>query len=110
MQIVCPSGGVGKPLLDLKKWLNLRFLSYRDVVRLTGFNLNTFNNKINGKWVFTVPEASLLAEKLNMSADDFLAIFFPKIKKESNVTCQFFACPDDCRNCTRLDMTRFCTL
>lgn len=53
-------------------------MTYDDGAKTIGTSITTFNDKMNGKRDFKVPEANALCNKLNLKDDDRIQIFLPR--------------------------------
>lgn len=68
---------VHKEYTELKEYMLLRSISYRDVVGYIDMSLDGFCRKINGSRVMTLDDVTQISLCLNLSSDDILDLFFP---------------------------------
>ena len=100
-----------EPNWALKRWLDVRCFSYRSLSEFTGISLDSLDKKINGYRSFIDEDITRIAIAVNMMGDDVLNVFFPKIKKTvENRTCQYFSCPENCRDCRNYYSTVSCLM
>lgn len=85
----------------LKQYLYDRYISYRDIVRMTHLSLDAVYHKINGKWQWTLKDITEIAVATHMDCDHLCDIFFLSIfgHKNSDICCQYRRYPRQCRDC-----------
>ncbi|EJP6472775.1 helix-turn-helix transcriptional regulator [Clostridium sp. FAM 1755] len=65
-------------LKKLKAYRCLKGAKQKDIARLIGVSLNTYNFKENGKKAFTLSEAKVISDFFDTTIDD---LFFKRISK-----------------------------
>ena len=84
-----------------KQYLYDRYISYRDIVRMTHLSLDAVYHKINGKWQWTLRDITEIAVDKHMDCDQLCDIFFTSVPchKICDICCQYRRYPKQCRDC-----------
>lgn len=65
-----------RELVELKGLLREKKNTYRNMARFLGISISAFNDKINGKSVFSILEANEIANELEITVEEMHRYFF----------------------------------